>query len=84
MKSKCTVILLKQDWFIIHMYHHNTASPANYIDKEKFAELKLIGDRALSDGNIDKLRNILYELSMIQIIPDSGEGMFDTTNIVKG
>ena len=56
----------------------------NYLDQARFNELKRLGDKALADDDIGQLRNILFELLSIQINPDSGEGMFDIANIVKG
>ena len=56
----------------------------NYLDQARFFELKRLGDQALANDDIDKLREILFELLSIRIQADSGEGMFDIANIVKG
>ncbi len=84
MKTKNTVILFRQDWFIIDWYRRTVASTANYMDITRFGELKRLGDQALAGGEIDKLRKVLLELLSIQIHPDTGQGMFDTANILKG
>ena len=84
MKTKNTIILIRQDWFIIDWYQRATASTANYIDIVKFRELKRMGDQALADDDMDSLRQILFELLSIQIQTSSGDGMFDIANIVKG
>lgn len=84
MRKKITIILIRQDWFIIDRYQRAVASAANYIDQGKFSELKRLGQRALDDNDIEQLRRIWFELLSIQIRSDSGEGMFDITNIVKG
>lgn len=84
LKTKNTVIMVRQDWFIIDWYKHVTASSANYLDQARFLELKRMGDQALASDNIDQLRTILFELFSIQINSDSGEGMFDIANIIKG
>ena len=83
-KTKNTIILLRQDWFIVDWYRRATASHSNYLDQAKFFELKRLGDQALANDDIDKLREILFELLSIRIQADSGEGMFDIANIVKG
>ena len=57
---------------------------ANYIDVAKFKELKKLGDAALLNDDIDQLRQILFELLAIKISSDTGDGMFDIANIVKG
>lgn len=84
MKTKNTMILLRQDWFIIDWYQRATASSGNYLDTSKFRELKRIGDQALANDDIDRLRSVLFELLSIQIHADSGDSMFDIANIVKG
>lgn len=84
MRTKNTIILLRQDWFVVDWYQRVTASSSNYLDPSRFAELKRLGDQALADDDIDQLRNVLFELLSIQIHSDSGDGMFDIANIVKG
>ena len=84
MRMKNTLVLTKQDWFIVDAYQKATLSSSNYIDRTRFMELKRLGDRALSVDDIDQLRNILFELWSIQVHSDSGDGMFDIANIVKG
>ena len=84
MKTKNTIILIRQDWFIVDWYQRSVASPANYIDIGRFNELKKLGNAALANDDIDQLRQILFELLAIKINSDSGDGMFDIENIVKG
>ena len=84
MKTKNTIILLRQDWFIVDWYQRATASSSNYLDQARFNELKRLGDQALADDDIDQLRAVLFELLSIQIHSDSSDGMFDIANIVKG
>lgn len=84
MKTKNTIILIRQDWFIIDWYQRATASTTNYLDIVKFKELKRLGDQALAEDDMDSLRHILFELLSIQIQTASGDGMFDIANIVKG
>ena len=78
------MILLRQDWFIVDWYKRATSSTSNYLDQGRFRELKRMGDQALAKDDIDQLRDILFELLSIRIHSDSGEGMFDIANIVKG
>lgn len=84
MKSKNTIILLRQEWFIVDWYQRAVSSTGNYIDIRRFNELKQQGDAALANDDIDQLRQILFELLSIKIHGDSGDGMFDIANIVKG
>ena len=84
LRTKNTMILLRQDWFIVDWYNRATSATANYIDIARFNELKRRGDIALANDNIDELRQILFELLSIQIHADSGDGMYDVANIIKG
>ena len=84
MKTKNTMILNRQDWFIVDWYQRSVTSPSNYSDVTRFRQLKQLGDQALANDDIDQLRRVLYELLSIQIHADSGAGMFDIANIIKG
>lgn len=84
MKTKNTIILLRQDWFVVGWYQKAVENPHNYLDVQRFNELKRRGDNALANDNIDDLRQILFELFSIQICTDLGDGMFEHANIVKG
>lgn len=84
LKTKNTLILLRQDWFVVDWYQRAVANPNNYIDIQKYNELKQMGNVALANDDIDQLRQILFELLSIQINSGSGDGMFDNVNIVKG
>lgn len=84
MKTKNTLILLRQDWFVVDWYQRAIANPNNYIDIQKYNELKQMGNAALANDDIDQLRQILFELLSIQISSGSGDGMYDNVNIVKG
>lgn len=84
MKTKNFVILLAQDWFVVDWFKRITESPAGYTDRARFFELKRLGNQALANDDIGKLRTILLELSSIRITNGSDENMFDMANIVKG
>ena len=84
MKTKNTMILIRQDWFIVAWYQHSVTSSSNYLDVTRFRQLKQLGDQALADDDIVQLRRVLFELLSIQIHADSGAGMFDIANIIKG
>lgn len=84
MKTVNTVVLFRQDWFIVEWYKRATTNSANYLDKAKFISLKKEGDQAIATKRIDMLRQILFDLLDIQIHANTGEGMFDVANIIKG
>jgi hypothetical protein len=84
MRTVNTVVLIRQDWFIVDWYRRATANSANYLDKAKFISLKRAGDQAVAAKRIDTLRQILFDLLEIQINANTGDGMFDVANIIKG
>ena len=84
LKTKNTIILLRQDWFIVDWYKRATASSANYLDINRFRELKRLGDQAMASDDIDKVRQVLFELLSIQVNADGGDAMFDVANIIRG
>lgn len=84
MKSKNTLILLRQDWFVVMWYRKISVNPANFLDQIKYRQLKQLGDLALAQDSIDQLRMVLIELLRIQIHNSSADRMFDIANIVKG
>lgn len=78
-------VLYKQEWFIIEQYKRAIANSYNYVDLKKFNELKEKGNIALANGDIGKLKQILFELYRIEIRSDSDDdGMYDTVNVIKG
>ena len=83
LKTKNTIILLRQDWFVVDWYKRATASGANYLDVNRFHDLKRLGDQAMANDDMDKLRQVLFELLSIKIDPDHSDSMFDVANIIS-
>ena len=83
LKTKNTIILLRQDWFVVDWYKRATASGANYLDVNRFHDLKRRGDQAMANDDMDKLRQVLFELLSIKIDPDHSDSMFDVANIIR-
>lgn len=81
---KNTRVLLRQDWFVIDWYKSVSASPAGCVDLARFRELKRLGDQALADDDMKNLREALFGLLDIRVDRNTGDGMFDAANIVKG
>jgi len=59
-------------------------SPHLFADKHSFDELSAIGEQLLRDDDIEKLRGVVAQLSMIQIGSSSESEMFDVANIIRG
>ena len=83
MKTKNTVILIRQDWFIVDWFKRITISSADYTDVNRYNELKSQGMQAMAKDDIDSLRQILFELFSIRY-KDDGDAMFDIANIIRG
>ena len=63
----------------------NTANPKNYIDINRYNELKLLGEQAIEKDNIPELRRILGELQNIRISnSDDDNSMYEVANIIRG
>jgi molecular chaperone DnaK len=84
MKGKNFSILWRQDWFVIDYFNRMISNKNNFSDKNQFEELKKAGQEYLKNDQIKELRNIVANLSMIEIVESLGEGMFDEANIIRG
>lgn len=59
-------------------------SPHQFTDKHRFEELAKIGSQLMRDDDIEKLRAVVAQLSMIQITGGADNEMFDVANIIRG
>ena len=84
LRSKNLDILWCQDWFVIDRFKYLINSPHQFIDKKLFAELSQAGIEYIKADNIDKLREVVYRLSLIQLNSGSEDSLLDPTNIVRG
>lgn len=84
LKSKNFEILWRQDWFVVERFKWMVKSPHLFADKHRFKELSQIGIQLMRSDDIEKLRAVVIQLSMIQIgdVPDNE--MFDVANIIRG
>jgi molecular chaperone DnaK len=84
MKGKNFEILWRQDWFVIERFKWMVNSPHLFADKHRFAELAKIGTQLMRSDDIEKLRAVVAQLSMIQIGNGPDNEMFDVANIIRG
>ncbi len=84
MKGKNFEILWRQDWFVIERFKWMVSSPHLFADKHRFAELAKIGTQLMRSDDIEKLRAVVAQLSMIQIGSGPDNEMFDVANIIRG
>lgn len=84
MKGKNFTILWRQDWFVIGRFKSMISSPHMFADKHRFEELAQAGTQFMRSDDIEKLRAIVAQLSMIQVGGGSDSDMLDATNIIRG
>lgn len=84
LKGKNFEILWRQDWFVVERFKWMTSSPHLFADKHRFEELAQIGTQLMRSDDIEKLRAVVAQISMIQIGGDPDNEMFDVVNIIKG
>ena len=84
LKGKNFEILWRQDWFVIERFKWMVSSPHLFADKHRFEELSQIGTQLMRSDDIEKLRAVVAQLSMIQIGGGPDNEMFDVANIIRG
>jgi hypothetical protein len=66
LKGKNFEILWRQDWFVVERFKWMVSSPYLFADKHRFEELAQIGTQLMRSDDIEKLRAVVAQLSMIQ------------------
>ena len=84
LKGKNFEVLWRQDWFVVERFKHMVSSPHLFADKHRFDELAQIGTQLMRSDDIEKLRAVVAQLSMIQIGGSPDNEMLDVANIVRG
>jgi molecular chaperone DnaK len=84
LKGKNFEILWRQDWFIVERFNTMVGSPHLFADKQRFEELAQLGTQLMRSDEIEKLRAVVAQLSMIQIGGGSDSEMLDVANIIRG
>lgn len=84
MGNKITSVLWKTDWFIVGKFKYLTEKPFLFNDKAKFNALIKEGLVAIQADDISHLRQVVAELTIIQVGGGSDIEDMDITNIVKG
>lgn len=84
LKRKNFEILWRQDWFVVERFKLMVSSPHLFADKHRFEELSKIGAQLMRSDEIDELRGVVGQLSMIKVGSSPDSAMYDTTNIIRG
>jgi molecular chaperone DnaK len=83
LKGRNFEILWRQDWFVVERFKSMVNSPHLFADKHRFEELSNIGAQLIRSDDIEKLRAVVAQLSMIQIGGGPDNEMFDVANIIR-
>jgi molecular chaperone DnaK len=84
LKGKNFEILWRQDWFVVERFKWMANSPQLFADKHRFEELAQLGTQLMRSDDINQLRAVVAQLSMIQIGGAPDDEMFDVANIIRG
>ena len=84
LKNILSEILWRQDWFVIEQFQWLKSSKHRFADSAQFDELITSGNLALTNENIDQLRNVIGLL--MNIATDIGDDLdlHQIANIVRG
>ena len=84
LKGKNFEVLWRQDWFVVERFKAMVGSPHLFADKHRFEELAKLGAQLMRADDIEKLRAVVAQLSMLQIGGGPDNEMFDAANIIRG
>ena len=84
LKGKNFEILWRQEWFVVERFKWMVSSPHLFADKHRFEELARIGTQLLRSDEIERLRVVVAQLSMIRIGSGPDNEVFDDANIIRG
>jgi len=83
LRQKRFDILWRQDWYVIDVFKYYANADYLYNDKQKYTALVTIGSQYIKDGNIEKLKEVIYELFGNATSLGSSEDMA-SVNIIAG
>ena len=77
-------ILWRQDWFIVDRFKMAQASPGSYSDGLRYQEAIKIGEQALKNGDVDRLRQVVAMLGSLRFAGTGEDEMLATAKILRG
>jgi len=84
LRGKNFEILWRQDWFVVDKFKGMAQSPYNFSDQNRYKELITTGTQLLELDDVEKLRQVVAQLGMLQISASSETEMLDMANIIRG
>ena len=83
-KGLNSIILWRQDWFVVDVFRRLATSPHLFTNDAGFDELILAGKNALQADDIERLREVVGTLQSRRIDWGGDIEMALTANVVKG
>ena len=83
-RSRSFEILWRQDWFILQKFKNQVESPHLFSDRSEFERLSNEGLTLVESEDIEGLKQVVLQLSAIQIGGDTGESLDEMANILRG
>ena len=84
LRSKSFMILWRQDWFIAQRFKWLAEDSHLFIDNSLHDQLVQLGQQAMASNDIEKLREVVYQLDSIKVGNSGEDEMMSTANIVRG
>lgn len=77
-------VLWRQDWFVVERFKYAMANPIAFVDRARYAESIRLGEQALKNGDVDRLREAVTLLGAIGIRNTAEDDLLATVNILRG
>lgn len=84
LRSKSFMILWRQDWFIAQRFKWLAEDSHLFIDSSLHDQLVQLGQQAMASNDIEKLREVVYQLDSIKVGNSGEDEMMSAANIVRG
>ena len=84
LRDKNFQILWRQDWFVIDRFRYRAEKPHLFHEEREHAALVDMGMKAINEGEIDKLRQVVARMDQNKIGSSGADDMLADTNILKG
>lgn len=77
-------VLWSQDWFIIDGFEHFKENSYLFKDQNEYNHLIRLGDNALREDDIHKLKQITIQMHQLQMNSSVADDILSASNIIKG
>jgi molecular chaperone DnaK len=83
LRSKNFTILWRQDWFVIERYKWLSRDTHLFPNEQEHAGLVELGNQALKAGEMDTLRQVVYQMDSIRLGSTGEDDMMAGSNILR-